>query len=83
MHDFAMVCWVIVIVAATAFMLLWVGAIFFAVAVDILGGIWSVMQEVWKWLRAGDGRRGLSVRGRSEEPQSIRLKPPGLHSKQI
>ena len=33
MHDFAMVCWVIVIVAAAAFMLLWVGAILFAIAV--------------------------------------------------
>jgi hypothetical protein len=53
MHDFVTVCWVIVIVAAMAFMLLWVGAILFAIAVDILGGIFSVLREVWQWLRGG------------------------------
>jgi len=46
-------------VAATAFMLLWVGAIIFAIAVDILSGIFSVLREVWKWLLGGGGHHRL------------------------
>ncbi|HXN62621.1 MAG TPA: hypothetical protein VN886_19405 [Acidimicrobiales bacterium] len=32
---------------------MWVGAVLFAIAVDILGGIFSVLREVWQWLEEG------------------------------